>query len=462
MTTTLPLSDCVLTPGDAGYDAGHRAWNLNAEHHPAAVVMAQNAHDVAAAVHLARGRGVGVGVLATGHGSTRHNDGVLVNTSQMRGVRIDPARRTASVEAGAVWSDVIAATAPHGLTGLPGSSPGVGVVGFTLGGGFGWLGRRHGLASHSVTRAEVVTADGELVVAGANDHAELLWGLSGGTDNFGIVTSLEFELHPVEEVYGGNLYYPLDRARELLTFFAQWSVDLPVELTCAATFRSFPNLPVVPHPLRGGSFVAIRGAFCGDPCEGETLLDQARAVLGPPVVDTFARMPVSQMGRISMDPVDPLGAAGATELVRELTPELVDTLVRLAGPESQSPLVMLELRTLGGALGGSPDSLSPMAHTAAAYTLNAVGLTSGPGQAEAVRTHLRRLQAAVRTQATGETYLNFLDLDGATPERVRAAYSRADWSRLVGLKDRYDPDNVFRFNRNVPPSPPHPSRKESN
>ena len=429
---------------------GARAWNLNAQHRPVAVVMARQTDDVVEAVRLGREHALGVGVMATGHGTSTANAGVLVNTSRMTGVSIDPDRRVARVQAGTVWSDVIAATAPFGLTGLPGSSPGVGVVGFTLGGGFGWLGRRFGLAAHSVIRAEVVTADGRLVVAGPDGDADLLWGLTGGTDNFGIVTSLEFRLHPVAEVYGGNLYYPLDRAREVLSFFAEWTLTAPPELTSAATFRSFPPLATVPAELRGRRFVAVRGAFCGDPSEGRRLIDEARRALGPAAVDTFVRMHVPAMPAISMDPVQPIGALGHSELLGELSPGLVDTLVELGGPAS--PLVMLELRQLGGALGGPVGSLSPMAHTGASYSLNGIGLTPTPDHAVALRAHLHELASAVRPHATGGTYLNFLDLDSATPARVRAAYADADWSRLVRLKDRYDPDNLFRFNRNIPPT----------
>jgi FAD/FMN-containing dehydrogenase len=447
------VTGAVHTPGDAGYDEARRAWNLRAEHHPAVVVLPENTDDVVNTVRLAREAGLGVGVLATGHGSTRPSDGgVLLNTSRMRGVRVDAAARVARVEAGAVWEDVIAAAAPHGLSGLPGSSPKVGVVGYTLGGGFGWLGRRYGLAAHSVTRAEVVTAGGRVVTTSDHENADLFWGLQGGTDNFGIVTRLEFALHPVAEVYGGNLYYPLERARDVLAFFADWSRTAPRELASAATFRSFPPLPVLPAALRGGSFVALRGAYCGDPCDGERRIDQARRALGPAEVDTFARMSTSAMSTISMDPVEPLGAMGHAELLRDLTPELVDDLVRLAGPGSGSPLVMLEIRQLGGALAGAAGALSPLAHSDAAYSLNAIGVTPTTDQADAVQRHLLNLAEAMAPHATGDRYLNWLDADTATPEWVRAAYSQADWDLLVRLKDRYDPRNTFRFNRNIPPT----------
>ena len=446
------LRGAALAPGDEGYDTARRAWNLNAVHRPALVVLAEDASDVRAAVRYARREGLGVGVLATGHGTGVPCDGLLVNTCRMRTVRVDPVARTARVDAGAVWKHVIDAAAVHGLAGLPGSSAMVGVVGYTLGGGFGWLGRRYGLAAHSVTRAEVVAADGELITADAHDHQDLFWGLKGGTGNLGIVTSLEFALHPVRDVYAGNLYYPLERAREVLEFFADWSRSVPPELTSAVTFRTFPPLPAIPETLRGKSLIAIRGCFCGDLDDGKALIEKARAALGPAAVDTFAVMPAAGLATISMDPVDPLGAMSHAELLPALTPDVIDALVDLAGPASGSPLVMLEVRQLGGALPGPASALSPMAHTDAGFSVNAIGITPTPERTAAVKAHLGLIENRLGALATGDTYINFLDLEGATERRVRAAYSAVDWQRLVRLKDHYDPSNLFRFNRNIPGS----------
>jgi len=209
-------------------------------------------------------------------------------------------------------------------------------------------------------------------------------------------------------------------------------------------------LPTVPEPLRGSAFVAVRGCYCGDPAAGQAFIDQARAELGPAELDTFAVMPTADLATVSLDPPLPVGAMNHTELLADLTPETIDVLVELAGPDSHSPLVMLELRQLGGALAGPMGALSPMAHTEAAYSLNAVGVTPTPEHAAAVRTHLDLLAERVRPFVTGEVYLNFLDLDGATPDRVRAAYSPNDWDRLTRLKGHYDPRNLFRFNRTIP------------
>jgi len=211
-------------------------------------------------------------------------------------------------------------------------------------------------------------------------------------------------------------------------------------------------LPAIPEPLRGRSLVAVRGCYCGDLREGKALIDGARAALGPAATDTFAVMPAAGLAAISLDPVDPLGAMSHSELFAALSPDVIDAMVDLAGPESGSPLVMLEIRQLGGALPGPATALSPMAHTEAGFSLNAIGVTPTPERAAAVGAYLTRIEQRIGALATGDTYVNFLDLEGATEERVRAAYSTADWQRLVRLKERYDPSNIFRFNRNIPGS----------
>jgi FAD/FMN-containing dehydrogenase len=435
-------------PGDPGYDEARQGWNLSVRQQPAAVMVAEGEADVQAAVRHAAEHGVGVGVMSTGHGITTPADGgVLVNTARMRRVHVDPTTRRATVHAGARWTDLIPEADAWGLTGLPGSAAHVGVVGYTLGGGFGWLGRAFGLSSHHVTRARVVTADGNVVVASETDNADLFWAIRGGTGNFGIVTELELGLIPLDEVYAGILFYPLDRAAEVLACFARWTPTMPSELTAAVTLRGFPPLPSVPEPLRGKRFVLIRGAYAGSPSTGKRLVDEVRAELGPAVIDTFGPMRPADLGAVGMDPLTPLAFEGHHELLRDLPPRLLASLVGIEGQDS--PLVMLELRQLGGALTGSPDDLSPMAHSSAAYSLNAIGLTPDPSSQRVVRPHLDRVRAVVAPETTGDAYLNFLDAGPATPGRVDAAYSAVDRARLARIKCRYDPDNVFRFNRNV-------------
>src|SRR5918995_2122132 len=354
------LQGALLRPGEEGYDEASRAWNLNAHQNPAAVVMAEGAEDIVAAVRFARDEGLGIGVMATGHGvGTPADGGLLVNTSLMRAVRVDPATRTARVEAGALWKDVIPVAHAHGLATLAGSAPHVGVVGYTMGGGFGWLGRRYGLNSAGVTEATVVTANGESLRVRPDEHEDFFWGLKGGGGNFGIVTSLHFRLYPLATVFGGSVFYPVERAREVLNAYARWSAGLPDEMTTAVAFMNIPPLPRLPETLRGRSVVVVKGACAGEkPKDGEEMFRTVREGFGDPIVDTFGPMPVAQMDKISMDPVDPLGVIQHAELLTDLSPGAVDALVRVAGAGSGSPLIILEIRQLGGALSRAPEHLN--------------------------------------------------------------------------------------------------------
>jgi FAD/FMN-containing dehydrogenase len=448
------LRGAAHVPGDRGYDAGRQAFNLNAHQEPALVVMAEGATDVVAAVRLASEKGLGVGVLATGHGVASPCDGgVLLNTSSMRGVSVDPESQTARVQPGALWSDVIPEAQKHGLMGLSGSSSGVGVVGYTLGGGYGWLGRKYGFAAESMSEADLVTVGGELVKADAQGNPDLFWGLKGGGGNFGIITSLEFSLYPLATVYGGGIYYPVEKAPEVLDFYSRWVSDLPDEMTSSVTFLNFPPLPALPEALRGKSVISVRACYCGDPPEaGEGLMRPWRELDGPPIVDAFRTMPCGEMDSISMDPTDPVGAYGHVELLRDLSPDTIATLVEVAGANSNTPLTSLELRELGGALARTPSDLSPIGRAGSQFIMNGIGMTPTPEAAKKVQSYLAYVAESARAHETGATYVNFLELDGATPERVKAAYSEEDWERLVALKDRYDPRNAFRFNRNIPPS----------
>jgi FAD/FMN-containing dehydrogenase len=448
------LRGTAHAPGEEGYDEASRAWNLAAHQQPALVVVAGGAADVMAAVRFARDAGMGVGVMATGHGvGVPCDGGVLINTSRMRGVRVDPVARTARVEAGALWTDLVHEAHPHGLAGLMGSTSHVGIVGYTMGGGFGWLGRKYGFNAASMRQADMVTADGELVRVSADEHPELFWGLGGGGGNFGIVTSLEFQLYPIGTLYGGNLIYPMEKAAEVLDAYARWSADLPDEWTTGVALLNVPPLPALPEPLRGRSVIALRGCYCGEsPETGEQMLRPVREELGETIMDTFGPMPYAAMDAISMDPVDPMGARQHSEMLGELSPEAIETLVEVAGADSGSPLILLELRQLGGALKRTANHLSTMGKGDSNFIMNGIGPAFTPEMAEGVVAYLSSVADATRSFQTGDTYVNFMELEAASTERVKAAYAPEDYVRLVALKDRYDPKNVFRFNRNIPPS----------
>jgi hypothetical protein len=245
----------------------------------------------------------------------------------------------------------------------------------------------------------------------------------------------------------------VQKAPEVLKAYARWSADLPDEWSTGVAFLNIPPLPAVPEPLRGKSVVALRGCYCGDsPEDGEEQLRPVREELGETIMDTFGPMPFAAMDAISMDPVDPMGARQHSEMLADLTPEAIETLVEVAGEGSGSPLIVLELRQLGGALERTADRLSSMGAGDSRFIMNGVGPAFTPEMAEGVVAFLKGVAEATRPFQTGDTYVNFMELDGASTERVRAAYAPEDYERLVALKDRYDPNNLFRFNRNIPPS----------
>lgn len=444
------LKGTLLLPGDDQYREASQPWNLHILQGPTLVVMAASAQDIQVAVKFANYHNMGVGVMATGHGvGSPCYGGVLINTSRMRGVAVDPVLKMARVEAGALWSDVIAAAKVHGLATLAGSAPHVGVVGYTLGGGFGYLGRKYGLSAAGVIAADVVMADGTLLHAGAGKHEDLLWAVKGGGGNFGVVTALAFKLYPLDIVYGGAVFYPIEQGQEALAVYAQWMNQAPDEITSAFVFMNFPEVPAIPETLRGRSVVIIKGCYCGEnPGRGEALFKPVR-MLAKPIADTFGVMPVAAMDAIGKDPVEPTGSLQYAGLLTDLSPEAIDALVNVAGAGSGSPLTMVEIRKLGGALAHQHGAINILTGSAQ-FSFNALGPTLTPVMVAQVQKHMAKFAKATRPYETGDVFLNFLEAE-PTPERVRSAYTPEAWQRLVTLKKRYDAKNIFRFNRNIPP-----------
>lgn len=439
-----------LRPGDPGYVDAVTAWNLLGSHRPAIVALAEHAEHVVEAVRLARAEGLGVGVMATGHGTGHRVDGgMLINTSRMKGLFVDPVTRTARVEAGVTWAELNARASRHGLFGLQGSNSLVGVVGYSLGGGFGWLGRHHGFASQAIRSAELVTAAGELMTVDATSHPELFWGLRGSAGNLGIVTALEVRLVELDVVYGGALLYPLPYAARVLRGYAQWAHEQPDEMASSAVLVNFPPLPAVPAELRGRSFAGVRLCWSGAAlAPGVDAVRQLRRSLGIPMIDSVSRMPALAIDSISAEPRDPVPVMLHSDLVPDLTPALIDAVV--AEYTQKSPLLFVEFRHLGGALQVPDDQLSPLNRTGAGFSVNAAGLGIDESAKAVVRSALERLAARQAPFADGAGYVNFLDGEtGAV--RIRSAFSSAEWDRLVALKTAWDPGNLFRFNRNIPP-----------
>ena len=445
------LNGNFLTPEDDGFDSARRAWNLAVDQRPAAIAYAEDAGDVAAAVRLAAERGLRVAVQGTGHAAAPMGDldgTLLLKTMRMTGLEVDPGTRRARVEAGVLWGDVAVAAAEHGLVGLHGSSPDVGVVGYTLGGGLGWLGRRHGLACNRVVAAEIVTADGELRRVSPDEEPDLFWALRGGGGAFGAVTALEFELLPLTEVYAGWLVWDADAGSEVVHAFREWSRGAPREITTSLRFLHLPPFPEVPEPLRDRPVIAIDGAFLGSEGEGAELLQPLRDVAAPLVMDTWATIPAAGLVRMHGDPEQPVPVLGDGFQVRELTPEAADAFIELGGPGSGSPLLLLELRQLGGALAEPPGRAGALSALTDEFMLFGVGIVMGPEMGQAIGAHIERVIERMAPWSAG-VYLNFCETEGGGAAR---AFDAASLARLRDVKARYDAGNLFRSNHPLEPA----------
>jgi FAD/FMN-containing dehydrogenase len=407
--------------GDGGYDESRRAVNPAFDARPVVVAEAANALDVSAALTWARERRVPFAVQATGHGICVPSDGgVLLKTSMLTRVLVDPDRGVARVGAGARWRDVLAAADPFGLAPLSGSSPDVGVTGHTLGGGLSWLSRRFGFAADSVLRAEVVTADGRIVTASRHEHPELFWALRGGGGNFGVVTSLEFRLHRVASVWSGSAVFPLDRAAATLDRYREWITGAPDELSTSIVLM--PSWPETGRPA-----FAIRAVSSGAPERAADALRPLYRVAGAPLWDGFRE---ASFAATRMPGIAPLNFDLFDELPDPVVDHVVDA-VRRPG----SRVGAVEVRHWGGAMARPARDGGPVGHRHVPLSV----IVEGPTEAaEALAPH-----------ATGGSFLNFL----RDPSRVGSAYTPDNYRRLRVLKGRFDPDNVLSANHNIAPAP---------
>jgi FAD/FMN-containing dehydrogenase len=437
-------SESLVLPHDPGWNDARRAWNLAVDQRPAAVAMPETAAEAAAVVRWARSRGLRIAPQGTGHGASAMGSlahTVLVKTERMRGIEIDPESRRARVAAGVLALEVSEAAAEHGLAALAGSSPDVGVVGYTLGGGISWLGRRHGLAANSVTAVELVDADGELMCLDSESEPDLFWALRGGGGSFGLVTALEFELYPIREVYAGVLFFPAARGGEVLRGWRRWLEDVPDELTSIGRLLHFPSMPELPEHLRGRSFAVVEAVYVGDAQTGAELLRPMRDL--EPIMDTVERIPVERLSKVHMDPEHPVPGAGDGMLLSGLPDEAIHSLVRLAG--SDSPLLSVEVRHLQGELARPRPEHGVLAALEARFALSAGGVAATTAVGAAVKAHVELVQAAMSRWDAGRDYLNFTQ----RRERGERFFGPKAFARLQAVKARVDPGDVFRSNHPI-------------
>jgi FAD/FMN-containing dehydrogenase len=444
------LADGVVhLPGDPGYDAARMPWNVALDQRPAAVATPTTVEQVQQVVRAAAGEGLRVAPQSTGHNAgplvaQGLDDVVVVRTSAMTGVTIDPVRRVARVEGGALWMHATEPAGDHGLAALHGSSPDVGIAGYSLGGGIGWYARRLGLATNSLTAVELVTADGEHVRADANRNRELFWALRGGGGSFGVVTALEFRLYPIESAYAGMLIWDVAHAEPVLREWARWAPGAPDDVTTAFRVLNLPPLPDIPEMLRGRSVVVIDGAVLGSDAQAEATIANLRALR--PEIDTFSRVPARSLVRLHMDPEGPTPAVSDTAMLGSFPDEAVDAFLAEVGPGSTSSLLLAELRQLGGALGRRHEGGGALDRLDAAFVAFGAAVAATPELAVQGEHDARRLMSGLRPWANGRSYLNFSESE-VDP---RSAYDELAWLQLKGIRSAVDPDGVFVGNHRIP------------
>ena len=442
----------IVTPDSPAYDATRSIWNAMIDRRPGLIVRCGGSDDVVAAVRFARTHDLLVSVRGAGHNIAGHavsDGGVMIDLSPMRSVTVDPTARTAIVAPGATLGDVDAATAPHGLALPMGINSTTGIAGLTLGGGFGWLTRKHGLTVDNLLSAEVVTADGDRLTASASRNADLFWGIRGGGGNFGVVTSFTFRLHRVgPDLLCGLIVHPFAQAPALLGEYRRLAAAAPDELTAWVVLRKAPPLPFLPPEVHGKEVMVIAAVYAGDVWEGEKALQPLRA-LGSPIADVIAPQPFAAFQQA----FDPLLGAGARNYWKShdytaLSDGVLDVTLEYAArlPNEQCEIFIAHL---GGAAGRVPADATAYAHRDAEFVMNVHTRWTDPAEDRKCVGWAREFFDRAAPFATGGVYVNFMPDDEA--DRVPSAYG-GNYQRLVQLKAKYDPENFFRQNQNIRPA----------
>jgi hypothetical protein len=440
----LSIAGRVATPADPDWDEARQAWNLAADQRPSAVAFTESADDVAKVVRFAGQNGLRVTGQGTGHGAVALgslDDAILIKTERMRGVEVDADAQTARVEAGALSLELGEAANRHGLCSLPGSSPDVGLVGYTLGGGLSWLGRQYGFACNRVSAIEVVAADGEPRRVDADHDPDLFWALRGGGGGYAIVTALQVALVPIAELYAGALLLPAEVGADAVRAYRDWAETVPDEVTSIVRFLRPPPIPDVPEEIRDRPLLTLGAACIGSQADGERIVAPLRE-LGDPIMDTFGQIPAAGLSRIHMDPEVPVPGLGHHALIAKLPDEAIDAFVETVGPEAGSPLLLAELRHLGGALGRPAENGGALSKLDASFAMFGIGLPMTPELGQAIESHLDELHDTMQPWASEGGYFNFAE----RPCDVEAILPAETCSRLAEVKRSWDPDGMILAN----------------
>jgi hypothetical protein len=442
-------ADRVHLPGHPGYDGARLAWNFAVDQRPAAVVSVASPAEVSEVVRTAALAGLRVAPQSTGHNAgplaeRGLEDVVLLRTGHLDAVGFDERRNVVRVEGGAVWEPVVDACAKYGRAVLHGSSPDVGVAGYTLGGGMGWYARKLGLATNSLVAVEIVIGDGTLVRADAETNAELFWAVRGGGGSFGVVTAMEFRTFDIADAYAGMLMWDLSDAEPVLREWAAWAPTAPEEITTSFRVLRFPPIPDLPDFLRGRSVVVVDGAVLGSDERGTELLAGLRALR--PQLDTFGRVPAPAVSRIHMDPEGGAPAVSRTATLGAMPDAAIDAFLGAVGPDAGTHLMMAELRQLGGALGRPAEGGGALSHLDGDFVAFGLAMAPTAELAAAGRGEAGAFVQALEPFTTSRPYLNFVE----TAAETRKAYAESTWLQLKGIRSAVDPYGVFAANHPVP------------
>ncbi|HEY8871801.1 MAG TPA: FAD-binding oxidoreductase [Stellaceae bacterium] len=434
----------LLRPGDEKYDEARRVWNGMIDRRPALIARCAGVADVIAAVRFARTHRIVVSVRGGGHNITGNavcEGGLMIDLSPMKSVRVDLAQRTARAEAGLTWGEFNRETQAFGLATTGGVVSTTGIAGLTLGGGLGWLMGKHGLSCDNLLSADIVTAGGEFLTASATEHPDLFWGLRGGGGNFGVVTSFEYQLHPVGPVLAGMVIHPIDQAREVLRFYRDFARGCPDEMLAAASLMTSPE---------GAPVAVIIVSYIGDIAKGEALVAPLRQ-FGSPLADTIAPTSYAQLNTL-FDAAVPYGGVQRywkSSFLKELGDDLIEVFIERSA-KFLSPMSMVLFFHMHGAATRADPNGTAFGLRDDQWDYDVISQWNDPAEAPGHIQWTRNFWNAVEPFATGEVYVNHLDAEEGTT-RIRAAYGR-NYDRLVALKNRYDPTNLFRLNQNIKPS----------